>query len=173
MRTSRAVPGLLLGLVALVAACSAPGENTVSPVADTSSAAVVPVVVPSTPAPPPPPAPTCGDVQNGACVSLAQKLTWLITDGKVAYGPVAMNPGAPDDPTPVGTFAVAWKARHYTSREFHEPMPNAVFFAAGGIAFHTGSLVTSSHGCVHLTEADAERFFGALPVGATVQVTAD
>jgi lipoprotein-anchoring transpeptidase ErfK/SrfK len=105
-------------------------------------------------------------------VSLSEKLAWLLQDGKVVFGPVPMLPGSADDPTPTGTFSVAWKAKHYTSREFGEPMPNAVFFAAGGIAFHEGSLTTSSHGCVHLGDSDSAKFFDSLPVGATVQVMA-
>lgn len=173
MRAPRATTALLVGLAAIaVTACSAPGGTAVDPVADTSSAPAAPVVqsVTPTPTPTPPPAPPCDAVQNGSCVSLSEKLAWLMQDGKVTYGPVAMLPGSPSDPTPTGTFRVAWKAKHYTSREFGEPMPNAVFFAAGGVAFHTGSLTTSSHGCVHLAESDAAKFFDSLPVGATVQV---
>jgi hypothetical protein len=33
-----------------------------------------------------------------------------------------------------------------------------VFFAVGGIAFHEGSLKSSSHGCIHLT-MDAARYY--------------
>jgi lipoprotein-anchoring transpeptidase ErfK/SrfK len=51
-------------------------------------------------------------------------------------------------------------------------MPNSVFFAAGGIAFHAGSLTSPSHGCVHLSDADSAIFFDSLAVGATVQVAA-
>jgi hypothetical protein len=174
MRAPRAITASLVGLTAILAtACSAPGGTAVSPVADTSSVVAAPVVQSVTPTtPPPPPAPPCDAVQNGSCVSLSEKLAWLLQDGKVVFGPVPMLPGSPSDPTPTGTFQVAWKAKHYTSREFGEPMPNAVFFAAGGIAFHAGSLTTSSHGCVHLNDSDSAKFFDSLPVGATVQVMA-
>ncbi|MDT7666305.1 MAG: hypothetical protein QOD04_5861, partial [Pseudonocardiales bacterium] len=56
-------------------------------------------------------------------------------------------------------------------REFDDaPMPWSVFFAAGGIAFHTGSLRAQSSGCIHLSDATAKRFFGNLTVGDVVQV---
>ena len=108
-----------------------------------------------------------------ACVDLTEKITWLQADGKVSYGPVRMEPGTPGTvhATPTGTFHVAWKAGPtYMSTIYHELIPWAVFFAAGGIAFHEGSLTTSSHGCVHLTMADAYYYNHHLPIGAEVVV---
>jgi len=108
-----------------------------------------------------------------ACVNLTEKITWLQADGKVSYGPVRMEPGMPGTvhATPTGTFNVAWKAGPtYVSTIYHELIPWAVFFAPGGIAFHEGSLTTSSHGCVHLTMADAYYYNQHLAVGAEVVV---
>jgi lipoprotein-anchoring transpeptidase ErfK/SrfK len=45
-----------------------------------------------------------------------------------------------------------------------------VFFAQGGIAFHAGSLTSSSHGCIHLTLANAHYYHDHLPIGAEVDV---
>ena len=91
------------------------------------------------------------------------------SDGTVTYGPVRMEPGLPR--TPRGTFHVEWKAgAHYMSTEYHEPMPYAVFFAPGGIAFHGGSLTAASHGCIHLDIGSARYFHDHLPVGAEVVV---
>lgn len=108
-----------------------------------------------------------------ACVNLAEKITWLQADGKVSYGPVRMEPGPPGTvhATPTGTFNVAWKAGPtYMSTIYHELIPWAVFFAPGGIAFHEGSLTVGSHGCVHLTMADAYYYNQHLAVGAEVVV---
>ncbi len=106
-----------------------------------------------------------------ACVDLRDHLSWLQSDGRIAYGPVRMEPGAPVDPTPRGIFQVAWKAgAHYISTSFGVPIPYAVFFAPGGIAFHAGSLSSSSHGCVHLTMHNARYFHDHLPIGAEVAV---
>ena len=104
-----------------------------------------------------------------ACVDLSARLTWLQSDGTIIYGPVRMEPGLPR--TPRGTFHVEWKAgAHYISNEFHEPMPYAVFFAPGGIAFHGGSLTVPSHGCIHLDIGSARYYHDHLPVEAEVVV---
>ena len=108
-----------------------------------------------------------------ACVDLSDHLTWLQSDGHLTYGPVRIEPGPPGTPhaTPRGTFHVQWKAgANYISTEYHEPMPYAVFFAAGGVAFHGGSLTTPSHGCVHLDIGSARYYHDNLPVGAEVVV---
>jgi len=104
-----------------------------------------------------------------ACADLSARLTWLQSDGTTTYGPVLMEPGLPR--TPRGTFHVEWKAgAHYISTEYHEPMPYAVFFAPGGIAFHGGSLTVPSHGCIHLDIGSARYYDDHLPVGAEVVV---
>jgi hypothetical protein len=108
-----------------------------------------------------------------ACVDLADHLTWLQSGGQISYGPVRMEPGPPGSPhaTPRGTFYVSWKGGpDLISNEYDEPMPWAVFFAPGGIAFHGGSLTVPSHGCVHLTIANARYYNEHLPIGAEVVV---
>ena len=106
-----------------------------------------------------------------ACADLRDHLTWLQSRGQITYGPVRMEPGGPNDPTPRGVFHVAWKAgAHYVSTSYGIPIPYAVFFAPGGIAFHAGSLTTSSHGCVHLSLPSARYFHDHLPEGAEVAV---
>jgi len=47
-----------------------------------------------------------------ACVDLSDHLTWLQYHGRITYGPVRMEPGAPgaQHATPRGTFQVLWKA---------------------------------------------------------------
>jgi lipoprotein-anchoring transpeptidase ErfK/SrfK len=108
-----------------------------------------------------------------ACVDLTGHITWLQHDGKVTYGPVQMEPGNPlgKHQTPRGTFHVSWKAGpKFVSSEYHEAMPWATFFAAGGIAFHGGPLTTWSHGCVHLTDHNAHFFQQHLTAGSEVVV---
>jgi len=108
-----------------------------------------------------------------ACVDLSDHLTWLQSDDRISYGPVPMEPGPPGTQraTPRGTFHVQWKAgANYVSTEYDEPMPYAVFFAPGGVAFHGGSLTTPSHGCVHLDIESARYYHDHLPTGAEVVV---
>jgi lipoprotein-anchoring transpeptidase ErfK/SrfK len=108
-----------------------------------------------------------------ACVNLATHITWLQSDGQVSFGPVRMEPGEPGSvhATPRGTFQVGWKAGpNFVSDIYNEPMPWATFFAPGGVAFHGGSLTHWSHGCVHLTIANAHYYHQHLPIGAEVVV---
>jgi hypothetical protein len=130
--------------------------------------------VPPPPPPPPPPAKVKGVpcLSNvSACVRLSTRQAWLLDNGRVLVGPVPITSGKSGERTPTGTHRVLWKDKDHLSREFDDaPMPYSVFFAAGGIAFHTGSLRAQSSGCIHLSDATAKRFFGNLAVGDVVQV---
>jgi L,D-transpeptidase-like protein len=106
-----------------------------------------------------------------ACVDLTAKKAWLIDDGAVVRGPIQISPGDARHPTPKGDFSVEWKDTNHKSVEYDgAPMPFAVFFAEGGIAFHEGSLRSPSHGCVRLGHDDAVEFYNSLEVGDAVEV---
>ncbi|HET6703767.1 L,D-transpeptidase [Amycolatopsis sp.] len=162
-----------LAAAAVLTACSAGGTAHVRLAADTPSA--------PTSAPPPAAAPTKAKpvmaagvpctITAKACVSLSGKQAWLLDEGKIVYGPVKMLPGKKSEPTPVGRWQVEYKKKLHRSREFNgAPMPNSVFFAPGGIAFHEGSLSRYSAGCVHLSSAASLKFFNTLEKGDEVQV---
>ncbi|MEV0066862.1 L,D-transpeptidase [Amycolatopsis sp. NPDC050768] len=107
---------------------------------------------------------------TAACVDISAHKAWLLQDGKVIYGPVSMLPGRKGYATPTGSFRVLSKEKMHYSREFdNAPMPNSVFFYPGD-AFHTGSLKTYSHGCVHLSATSSLKFFNTLHIGDVVQV---
>ena len=111
----------------------------------------------------------CGHTAR-ACVDLSSRQAWLQSNGVVTFGPVPITSGRPGERTPPGTFRVTWKDIDHLSHEFNDaPMPYSVFFNRG-IAFHQGSLAVSSAGCIHLSRAAAQQFFGALRVGDVVQV---
>lgn len=106
-----------------------------------------------------------------ACVDLAANQAWLIKDGAVERGPVSISHGGPGQDTPRGDFSVQRKDKDHKSAEFdNAPMPWAVFFAPGGIAFHEGRTDTPSAGCVRMSTGDAQAFFYSLQVGDPVQV---
>jgi lipoprotein-anchoring transpeptidase ErfK/SrfK len=106
-----------------------------------------------------------------ACIDLSAKKTWLISGGKVVYGPVPITSGRPGWRTPPGRFRVSFKNIDHKSSIFdNAPMPYSVFFN-GGIAFHQGSLRDLSHGCIHLSKAAAQTYFSTLKVGDVVQVS--
>ena len=159
--------GVLLGVVALAGALSVgmaaaedgPGGTRPAPAPNAPKVATG-AAVPGTPC----------TASARACVDVSSRLTWLIEDGRIVHGPVAMRPGDAQDPTPKGVFAVQWKAEQWTSRETYTQMPYSVFFAPGGVAFHQGAMDTPSAGCVKLVEAEAQRYFAALQVGDEVQV---
>ncbi|GAA1025137.1 MULTISPECIES: L,D-transpeptidase [Amycolatopsis] len=113
--------------------------------------------------------PPCG-AQAKACLKLSANTAWLMNNGKVTRGGVRVTVGKPAYPTPVGTFRVQYKDLHHYSKQFHGPMPYSVFFTNTGVAFHQGSLKVQSHGCVHLSHADAVAFFNTLQPGDVVQV---
>ncbi len=161
--------GFLLVAGTALTACATPTA---------SSAPTVPLVtVPTTTAttssaaaqPPPPPPPPCAATVR-ACVNLSTKQAWLLNSGVIDYGPVPISHGAPGSPTPLGTFPVSWKDAENTSSIYSTPMPNSVFFAPGGIAFHEGSITEPSHGCVRLAPDAARFFFDHLTRGQLVQV---
>lgn len=105
-----------------------------------------------------------------ACVDLTTKQAWLVDDGVITLGPVPVSDGAEGHETPTGDFHVEWKNPDHVSSESGVPMPNSVFFAPGGIAFHEGTLDSPSAGCVKLGPEHAQAFFSALRVGDHVQV---
>ncbi|MBW0106751.1 L,D-transpeptidase, partial [Pseudonocardia sp. KRD-291] len=90
-------------------------------------------------------------VGTRACVDLETDQAWLIRHGEIEYGPVTVSHGGQGEETPTGEFSVQRKDAHHRSKEFDDaPMPWAVFFAPGGIAFHEGNPQTQSAGCVRM-----------------------
>jgi lipoprotein-anchoring transpeptidase ErfK/SrfK len=109
-------------------------------------------------------------ITDGACVDISAKKAWLLSGGKVVYGPVPITTGRKGYPTPTGTFHVLSKEKMHLSKEFDQAkMPNSVFFYPGD-AFHTGSLSAPSHGCIHLSSTASLKFFNTLHIGDAVQV---
>ena len=111
----------------------------------------------------------------GRASTWSRSSAWLIADGKVVRGPVKISSGGAGKETPVGhSFRVFRKEKDHKSGEFKlangqpAPMPWAVFFADGGIAFHSrqpGSRLVGLHppagcgreGVVRLTCRSATR----------------
>lgn len=112
-----------------------------------------------------------------ACVDLDSKRSWLFKDGKIMRGPVPAATGGQGKVTPVGhSLRVYRKDKDHKSQEYRlpdgrpAPMPWAVFFEDGGIAFHEGNTQSPSGGCVRLAKADAMAWFNYLQIGDQVQV---
>ncbi len=105
-----------------------------------------------------------------ACVDLKAKITWLQHGSRIFLGPVRMQPGEGSKKTPRGTYTITKKAAVYYSHTYGGAMPYSVFWGHDGIAYHEGTLTGFSHGCIHLSMANAQRFFAALHLGERVYV---
>lgn len=105
-----------------------------------------------------------------ACVDLKAKITWLQHGSQIFLGPVRMQPGEGSSKTPKGLFTINKKAKVYYSHTYGGAMPYSVFWGHDGIAYHEGTLNGFSHGCIHLSMANAKRFFAALHKGDRVYV---
>jgi hypothetical protein len=109
------------------------------------------------------------DIYAAACVSLSKQEAWLLRGGRVVYGPVRVATGRAGLPTPTGDFRVWYKVVNGWSSTYDAPMPYSVFFYEGD-AFHEDPVTVRSHGCVHLSLANAERFYRFLQYGNLVEV---
>ena len=109
------------------------------------------------------------DVHAAACVSLSKQEAWLMHDGKIVLGPVPVGTGRASLPTPTGDFHVWYKVVNGWSSTYDAPMPYSVFFYKGD-AFHEDPTSVRSHGCVHLSLANAEYFYHFLHYGDLVEV---
>ncbi len=105
-----------------------------------------------------------------ACIDLSANTSWLTHNGSVTYGGVPITSGRPGYETPPGTFQVTYKDIDHWSEAYDAPMPYSVFFTTSGIAFHEGSLSEESHGCIHLSNAAAKKYFSTLQPGDVVEV---
>ncbi|WP_232661630.1 L,D-transpeptidase [Pseudonocardia sp. TRM90224] len=112
-----------------------------------------------------------------ACVDLESQQAWLLEDGKVTRGPVAIASGGKGEETPVGhSLNVYRKEEMHLSNESRaadgtpDEMPWSVFFEDGGIAFHSGNPEVASAGCIHLETDDAKAWYAYLQIGDRVEV---
>lgn len=105
-------------------------------------------------------------------VTLSDQLAYVYRNG-VRIGVSTVSSGKKGYETPVGVFTVLRKERMHHSHKYHNAaMPDSQFFF-GGVALHAGGLpgYPSSHGCVHLPRAFADRVFKVTHNGTPVIVT--
>ncbi|WP_051341976.1 L,D-transpeptidase [Pseudonocardia spinosispora] len=165
---TRSVRLVVCGVIAALLAVLAFAGAAFADEADTPAAAEKKELVEGTP---------CA-LDTIACVAVKDSLAWLIKEGEVVHGPVKISTGGPGKETPLGSHVVQWKNKNHKSGEFKtpdgqpSPMPYAVFFAEGGIAFHEGKLARQSSGCVRLRMKDAQEFYDFLKLGDKVEVVA-
>jgi len=105
-------------------------------------------------------------------VSLSDQLAFVYRNG-IRIGLSTVSSGKKGYETPVGVFTVLRKERMHHSHKYHNAaMPDSQFFFRGA-ALHAGGLpgYPSSHGCVHLPRAFADRVFAVTHNGTPVIIT--
>lgn len=105
-------------------------------------------------------------------VSLSDQLAFVYRNG-IRIGVTTVSSGRAGYETPTGVFTIFQKEKLHLSRKYNNArMPDSQFFF-GGAALHAGGLpgYPSSHGCVHLPAAFAEKLFDVTHNGTPVIVT--
>jgi hypothetical protein len=108
-------------------------------------------------------------------VNLDEQRAYVYRNG-IEIGVTFVSTGKKGFETPTGVFHTLQKDKDHRSSSYHNaPMPYTQRLTWGGVALHAGGLpgYPSSHGCVHLPSAFAERLFDASPLGMTVVVAKD
>jgi lipoprotein-anchoring transpeptidase ErfK/SrfK len=80
--------------------------------------------------------------------------------------------GAPEKPTPAGSYPVLGKAAYHRSRAYNADMPHTLWLTRDGVAIH-GSRVregAATHGCVGLPDAFARKLFHEVKTGDPVVI---
>lgn len=108
-------------------------------------------------------------------VNLTSQTAGVYRNG-IEIGSCLVSTGRKGYETPTGTFQILQKdADHHSSTYNNASMPFTERLTWGGVALHAGGLpgYPSSHGCIHLPYAFAERLFAVTQVGATVVISKD
>ncbi len=78
--------------------------------------------------------------------------------------------------TPSGVWKIVRKERFYTSKEYPEEdgsnnMDYSLFFTKWGHALHKGNINSTSHGCIHVKQADIQMLYKWSKIGMPVLMT--
>lgn len=106
-------------------------------------------------------------------VSLVEQRAYVYRNG-IRIGVTTISSGRHGYATPTGVFTVLQKDKDHHSNIYHDAaMPFTERLTWGGISLHAGGLpgYPSSHGCVHLPSAFAQRLFDVSPMGMVVVIS--
>jgi lipoprotein-anchoring transpeptidase ErfK/SrfK len=95
--------------------------------------------------------------------------------GEDEIGTAVMLYGAPEKPTPKGTFRVIAKATDHYSRSYDAPMPYMLRLTQDGIAIHASQVRPdgATHGCLGVPLRFAQLLYGVTDMGAEVYILAE
>jgi lipoprotein-anchoring transpeptidase ErfK/SrfK len=105
-------------------------------------------------------------------VNLRARVLSVYVDG-VEVGRSSILYGAPDKPTPTGTFRVLEKRRDHRSNLYDAPMPHMMRLTWDGVALHGSPRLAddlATNGCVGLPREFAAQLFDVVDVGDEVVI---
>jgi hypothetical protein len=120
------------------------------------------------------PAPITGGGPGRRIEVLIDRQLVLAIQGNVVVRAIHVSTGKPSTPTPIGSFSVYAHLARWWSTPFREWLLWASPFV-GGVAMHQYPVVpvtAASHGCVRVTQYDAEWLWDFVSVGTPVRVIA-
>lgn len=80
--------------------------------------------------------------------------------------------GAPEKPTPAGSYPALGKAKFHRSRAYNADMPYTVWLTRDGVAIHAANVRegAATHGCIGVPRDFAKRLFDAIRTGDSVVI---
>jgi lipoprotein-anchoring transpeptidase ErfK/SrfK len=80
--------------------------------------------------------------------------------------------GAPQKPTPAGTYPVLGKTRFHRSRLYDADMPFSIWLTHDGVAIHASRVRegAATHGCIGLPQDFARKLFDMVRKGDPVVI---
>lgn len=102
-------------------------------------------------------------------VDLARQLISVFR-GQDEIGTAVILYGAPEKPTPRGTFQVIGKAVDHYSRSYDAPMPFMLRLTSDGVAIHASPVRANgaTHGCLGVPRQFAEQLYSVAATGTKV-----
>jgi lipoprotein-anchoring transpeptidase ErfK/SrfK len=80
--------------------------------------------------------------------------------------------GAPEKPTPAGTYPILGKTAYHRSRAYNADMPHTLWLTRDGVAIHGANVRegAATHGCIGLPEDFARKLFDRVRPGDPVVI---
>jgi lipoprotein-anchoring transpeptidase ErfK/SrfK len=111
------------------------------------------------------------------CVDLSHQTLWVVSGGKVTFGPVPVRTGKAEDATPVGKYEISQKKTYTISSEYNVPLPFWTRFYKD-FGLHAADVdsplyatnVRGSHGCVNMLPRDAQALFAITKIGTPIHI---
>jgi hypothetical protein len=109
-----------------------------------------------------------------ACVDLTHQTTYLMSGGKLIWGPTVTRTGMSGFATPSGWFSIFDRADKHWSTPYKVWLPQWQEFYKGDGFHQTTTYIhdmgIGSHGCVNLLPVDAHKYYATLTYGSKVHL---